>query len=589
MTGAPAAPHEADSRAEVLADRRRHRLLLAAAGGAALVLATAVQAADGGPVGADLAVRDLARKAAEPLRLVAEVLAQAGSGAVLYPLLVLLALHRRTTSTAALPLVLAAGQVLETVLLSALPRAAPGFDWAGLSSGRTSAAVLGWGLVAIALGATARRSLLVGCTAGAVVGLTRVVLHAHWSSDVLLALAFGLVLLTTFLLQRHRLPPRPLPASALLDWTRGSPRAWLLTAGAALVAVVPTLLEGADRRMIDLAVYVGSAGVAGAGQDLYAFRTEAGLPFTYPPFAALLAEPLGRVPLVLVQLGWTAATLAAAVAVARVAMAPVVARIGLPVTAALLIVSTPMRSHVRFGQVGIFLVLLVAADLLGRSRRQGWGVGLAAAVKLTPAVFLPWLLVVGARSRLRASVAWAGGATLAGVVLLWPSSPSWLSSALWDSSRFGRNDIPGNQSVRGMLLRTGIGDTAAERWWLVCAVLLLVAGTLGARHLELRGDRLGAVGVLAATSVAVSPISWQHHLVWLTLPLAALVAAQRVRLAVGWAVLMIAPVTTLSTMVDVPVLGALLVNTCGLTAVAAVLLLPALLSRSAAGRATVPG
>ena len=567
----------------------RYQALLAAAGGAALVVATAVRAADGGPVGADLAVRDVARHASEPLRLAAEVVTQAGGGAVLVALLVLLAVHLRTTSAAALPLVLAVGQVLAAVLLSALPRAAPGFDWAGLSSGRTCAAVLGWGLVAVALGATARRSLLVGGAAGVVVGTTRVVLDAHWSSDVLLGLAFGVVLLTAFLLQRHRLPSRSLPTSALLAWTRDSPRAWLLTAGAALVAVVMALVEGPDRRMIDLAVYVGSAGVAGAGQDLYAFRTEAGLPFTYPPFAALLAEPLARVPLVLVQVGWTVASLAAAVAVARVAMAPVVARIGLPVTAALLIVSTPMRSHVRFGQVGIFLVLLVAADLLGRSRRQGWGVGLAAAIKLTPAVFLPWLLVVGARSRLRASVAWAGGATLAGVVLLWPSSPTWLSSALWDSSRFGSNDVPGNQSVRGMLLRTGIGDTAAERWWLVSAVLLLVVGTLGARHLELRGDRLGAVGVLAATSVAVSPISWQHHLVWLTLPLAALVAAQRVRLAVAWAVVLIAPVTTMSTKVDVAVLGPLLVNTCGLTAVAAVLLLPALLIPSAARRAAVPG
>jgi alpha-1,2-mannosyltransferase len=126
-----------------------------------------------------------------------------------------------------------------------------------------------------------------------------------------------------------------------------------------------------------------------------------------------------------------------------------------------------------------------------------------------------------------------------------------------------------------------LAERAAEHAWMVTGVLLLVAGTLGAKRLEQHGDRLGAVGVLAATSVAVSPISWQHHLVWLVLPIAALVAADRCRLAAAWTTVLIVPVTTLGRTVDVPVLGALLVNTCALTAVAAVLLLPRLLSAPA--------
>ncbi len=174
---------------------------------------------------------------------------------------------------------------------------------------------------------------------------------------------------------------------------------------------------------------------------------------------------------------------------------------------------------------------------------------------------------------------WAATATLAGLVVLWPSSPSWLGDALWDSSRFGANDIPGNQSVRGMLLRTPLPEAAAERVWLLCAVVLLLVGVLGARQLEQAGHRLGAVGVLAATSVAVSPISWQHHLVWLVLPLAALVASDYNKLAVAWAIVLIAPVTTVALSIDVPVIGALLVNTCGLTAVAALALMPRLLLR----------
>jgi alpha-1,2-mannosyltransferase len=566
--------------------RGPYLLVASSASVCTVVLSLAVLARDG-PLGADRVLRQLVvQHAPAAAGSSAAVLTQLGSGAVLYPLLLLLALRHRTYWSAALPVVLAAGQVLEAVVLSALPRTPPGLlAWSSLSSGRTATAVLGWGLIALVVTGSAQRSLGVGLSAGGVVALTRVLLDLHWFSDVVLALVFGTALLAAFLTVEGRLSRRPLAVAEALRWSRGSAWAWALTALAAAVAVVPALLEPAPRRFGDLAVYVGSAGVVGAGGDLYGYRTEAGLPFTYPPFAALLAEPLARVPLPLVQIGWTVATLAAAVAVAAVAMRPVVLRLGLPLTSALLLVSTPVRSHVRFGQVGLFLVLLVAADLLRRRTHRGWGVGIATAVKLTPGIYVCWLLVTGHRSRLRATVAWAAGTTLVGIVLLWPSSPTWLSAALWDSSRFGRNDIPGNQSVRGMLLRAFEDDATAARLWLALAAVLVVVGIAGARRLELSGNRLGAVGTLAAASVAASPISWQHHLVWLVLPLAALVAAERGRLAAVWALLLIAPVTTLATLIDVPLVRALLVNTCGLTAVAAAVLLPRLV-RSAGSDST---
>lgn len=554
----------------------RQRYLVAALVTLAVVAALAAAlVGHGGPLELDRGVRALVQGERPAAQSLSAVLTQLGSGAVLYPVLVLLAFRNRTYYAAALPVVLAAGQVLEAVVLSALPRTPPGLvSWASLSSGRTATAVLGWGLVALVLAAPARRAVIVGVSAGALVASTRVLLDLHWASDVVLALLFGVTLLLLFLSAEPRLSRQPLRMGKALSWSRGSPWAWTLTGVGALVAVLPALFEPASRRFGDLAVYVGSAEVVGAGGDLYGYRTEAGLPFTYPPFAALVAEPLARVPLPLVQIAWTGATLAAALGVALLAMRPVVERVGLPVTSALLLLSTPVRSHIRFGQVGLFLVLLVAADLLHRRGGKGWGVGLATAIKLTPGIYLAWLLAAGRWSRLRASVAWAAAAAVAGLALLWPSSPTWLSAALWDSSRFGRNDIPGNQSVRGMLLRAFSDDATAERLWLVLGVGLVVVGIVGARRLELAGNRLAAVGTLAAASVAASPISWQHHLVWLVLPLAALVAAGRERLAAAWALVLIAPVTTLATKVDIPVVGALLVNTCGLTAVTATVLLP---------------
>lgn len=382
-------------------------------------------------------------------------------------------------------------------------------------------------------------------------------------------------------------PPYPAPDGAgavdrLRRWLRTSPWAWSVPAVAALVPIVPILLTPPGDRMIDLLVYHGAGGTAGAGENVYAFQTVFAMPFTYPPFAALVLEPIARMPLGLAQALWTIATLAAVVALATTALRPVAARFGLPLTTAALLLCSPVRSHFRFGQVGLFLVLLVTFDLLRRhqGRGAGAGLGLATAIKLTPAVYLPWLAVTGQWRRLSATLLWCGGATVLGLVLLWPSSGDYLLRAARDTGRFGANDIPGNQSVRGMLLRT-LPDPTAERLWLVLAVLLVAVGTYQAWRCEKSGNRLAAVGVLAAMSLAVSPISWMHHLVWLALPIAALAAAGRFRLVVAWFLVLTVSFRALGQFVEwalpsLPYLAEFVTDVPGLTAVAAVLLLPTL-------------
>ncbi|MFN2522350.1 MAG: glycosyltransferase 87 family protein [Mycobacteriales bacterium] len=551
---------------------RRYLASAGASAVAAAALSACILLVNGVPLGPDLWLQQLAGRPAVWPGLVAEL----GSGAVLYPVLLAIALWRRTLRAALLPVLLALAQVVEVVVLSALPRSGPDLAWAGLSSGRTASAVVGAGLIAWAADPRAR-ALLVGPLLGAAVGWSRVAAGAHWASDALLGLLVGGALLSVAVAVAGAVPDRSLQLPVVRAGRWSSAWLWLLPAGASLVPLLSFTSERSGHLLIDLQVYVGSAGAVDGGQDLYAYRTPQGLPFTYPPFAALLAEPLARMPLPVVRVLWTAASLLGVIGVARTAMRPVVARLGLPITVTLLLLSTPVRSHLRFGQVGLFLVLLVSWDLLTTTRRQGAGVGLAAAIKLTPAIYLLWLLACRQWSRAKAALAWATAATAGGLLVLWPSSPSWLRDALWDADRFGPNGIPGNQSVRGMLLRTPLSDAAAATLWLVCALVLLAAGVAGARRLEHAGRRLAAVGVLAATSVAVSPISWQHHLVWLALPLAALVEGRQNRLAAAWAAVLIAPTTTLALHVSTPVLGPALVDTCGLTAVAAVLLLPRLL------------
>ncbi|GAA3397562.1 glycosyltransferase 87 family protein [Cryptosporangium minutisporangium] len=578
--------------------------------GALAVIAVVVPVvwAGGHPLDVDLAA---GRLLAAPGSEIAGIVTQLGSGAVLYPVLAVLALLRRVSGvpwrSAVAPLVvLAAAQTVEAVTFVTLVRPGPVGGETSFSSGHVLAAVLGWGLVAREFRGRGR-FVLVGVV-GAAVGLSRVVLGVHWLTDVVVGWALGAVVLTAVAAvpagrsADHR--PREEPSagsaagSAIRRWLTTARGAWVLPAVAALVPLVPILLVPGRDRMKDLLVYYGAGSTAGTGSDVYEFRTVFDMPFTYPPFAAVLSEPLSRVPLGLLQVLWVVASLAALVGVARLGMRPVVARIGLPLTLALLLVSAPVRSHLRFGQVGLFLVLLVAADLLHRHRRHGLGLGIAIAVKLTPAVFVPWLLVTRSRRTFLTVVVTAVGATVAGLLLLWPSAAEYLWRALWDSDRFGANDVVGNQSVRGMLLRTGLPDSAVSLLWLGSALVLVAVGTFGAWRLERDGNRLGAIGVLAALSVAVSPISWVHHLVWLVLPLSAVVAAGRYVLAAGWAVLLTVSLPSIGAAglrgeTAHPVFWHFVVDVQGLTAVAAVLVLPWLVRnsrRSAGGRpeAVVP-
>jgi alpha-1,2-mannosyltransferase len=592
-------------------------------------LVVVVIAHHGQPFGVDLWMRRvLAPSGQGAAGRLAQVATQLGAGPVLYVVLGALAAWRlrhragRPVWWAFVPVIaLACSQVVESVLFVTLPRPSPAGDFAAgvaggsFSSGHAAAATLGWGLVASAV-STRRRAgehlpragslpgavtCWVAVAAGLVVGATRIALGIHWASDVLGAVSLGLLLLiascSVDAMTRARGTDAPDGGTARVRRPPSSPWWWLVPAAVALLPVVSLLRTPGPERLKDLLVYQGAGGAAGAGIDVYGFRTVFDMPFTYPPFAALLSEPLSRLPVGLGQVLWTAGTLAALVALARVALVPLVIRLGLPLTVAALLLASPVRSHLRFGQVGVFLTLIVALDLLptGRERRtRGLGLGVAIAVKLTPAVFLPWLVVTRSWGRLRATMAWLTGASLLGLLLLWRSASDYVFTASRDTARFGANDIPGNQSIRGMLLRTDLPDGWVSPCWLAVSLVLLAVATHGAWRLERAGQRLTAVAVLACLSVAVSPISWVHHLIWLALPIGALAAAGRWRIAAAWYAVLLPGLPALGDTATragygPPVLWQLITDLQGLTAVAAVLVLPALCRPGSANRVALWG
>jgi alpha-1,2-mannosyltransferase len=292
----------------------------------------------------------------------------------------------------------------------------------------------------------------------------------------------------------------------------------LAVGGACLVAAAVLLLLVDWANFMDLRVYRAGGQAFLDGFALYAdeFGREygTGLPFTYPPVAAMLFTTLAVVPVAVAVAVLTAVSLGALAAVAVV----VVRRPVTLVAAAFAfgVVLEPVRLTLSFGQINLVLMVLVVADcLLPRTWwPRGTLIGLAAAVKLTPFAFLLYFV---AHRQWRPAFT-AVGAFAAVSLLVWALSPAdtpaYLRTVLGDPTKIGGLTYTGNQSLNGFWHRLGLDDTLTTALWLASALVVAALGWVAVRRARLAGDDLGALLAAATAGLLASPVSWSHHWVW---------------------------------------------------------------------------
>jgi alpha-1,2-mannosyltransferase len=272
----------------------------------------------------------------------------------------------------------------------------------------------------------------------------------------------------------------------------------------------------------DASVY-RAAGAAILGQHgmLYSLRLGSpGLSFTYPPFAALLFASVSPFPFVSWKFALAAASILVLPVIAYVSLGlagrrPGAGRLaGAFALAAAGLWLEPVQKTLLFGQLSLLLLALVMADLAGPDTRRwkGMGIGIAAGIKLTPLIFIPYLYVTGRRrAALTATVTFA--ATVALGFILLPGD----SVAYWGGGFIKPGDGPErlvNQSINGVVQRAMHGGTAALAVWLALAALAFVAGLATAAAASRHGRELLAIVVCGVTGLLVSPISWTHHWVY---------------------------------------------------------------------------
>ncbi|MGP4054233.1 glycosyltransferase 87 family protein [Mycobacterium sp. 4D054] len=328
---------------------------------------------------------------------------------------------------------------------------------------------------------------------------------------------------------------------------------------------------------IDIDVYRMGGRAWLDGQSLYAdgvmFQTRGGLelPFTYPPLAAVAFAPFAMLSLEAASVAITLTTLilllvSTVIVLTRLDVWPDTRITGEPawlrrgwlaaaIVAPAVLYLEPLRSNFDFGQINVVLMTLVIADCVPRRTPWPRGVllGLAIAVKLTPAVFLLYFLLRRDTRALLVTAASAVVATLAGFAFAWRDSWEYWTETVRNTDRIGTATLNTNQNIAGALARLGLGE--GERFFVWVALCFAVlALTVWAARRALRADQpVPALICVAMFGLVVSPVSWSHHWVW-ALPTVLVTAVLGVRLrnlalsavaAVGLALMVWTPITLL--------------------------------------------
>jgi len=325
----------------------------------------------------------------------------------------------------------------------------------------------------------------------------------------------------------------------------------IIGAAVAAIAAVAYLVAVATHPMVatlkgfDLQVYLdgGQQALHHPG-NLYSwhYENDPGIQFTYTPFAALLFAVGSVVSFhALMVLAAVVSTLALVTTIS-IAFRELgwqgTRRAGATLLLAGLVFWTePVQRALFLGQIELVLMVLVVWDLCQPDRRRwkGAATGLAAGIKLVPLLFIVYLLLIRKfRQAAVAAVAFVVTVIIGFAVLPGPSKYWWIDGNFFQASRTGFVGDQQNQSLNGMLTRLVGSVNGAHALWIAVAVVVGLLGLAAAAVLHYSGQTFAGLMVCALTALLVSPISWDHHWVWIAPGLAVLIdAAVRARTTPG--------------------------------------------------------
>jgi alpha-1,2-mannosyltransferase len=329
---------------------------------------------------------------------------------------------------------------------------------------------------------------------------------------------------------------RARPAQAAWYRRRGP----LLAAGAAAFAValagyIAYILVNLGHWMqpVDLKVYTDGGLIvrhvrpfyrAYRASPLYDWPGYLHLPFTYTPFAAMVFAALSFVSfttLAKISVGVNIAALAGTIwmTLGGLSVRRGMLRLGATLLlAGPLLWTEPVQRVLYLGQIEIVLMALIIWDQVQPDRRwwKGAGIGIAAGIDLIPLIFIPYLVLT---RRFRQALVATGTFVLTFLLgfggLPADSRKYWLTGLFAHGSRTGFVGWEGNQSLPALITRLAGNVVRAQPAWLVTDVVVGIAGVICAALIDRAGHRMVGLLTCALTGLLISPISWDHHWVWI--------------------------------------------------------------------------
>jgi hypothetical protein len=331
------------------------------------------------------------------------------------------------------------------------------------------------------------------------------------------------------------------------DQRAAAGRRWIapVVYGVLGVELAAVIVFAATYNALDFRIYMWGGHAVLHDSQLY-LTLAYGHWFTYSPFAAIVYVPVAALPLAVARVGWDLVSVAAltysCVLVLKLAgyRPPRIAVAGVVAAAMAL---DPVWQTLFLGQINLILLALILTDLwrVSRGRAAGIGIGVAAAIKLTPAIFIVFLLLAR-----RTKAALVAAATFVACGLIGFGVAPHASTLYWehlshDTRRVGAPYIS-NQSPYAAAIRIAGGQAHIGWWWAMVSLAFAVAGLATAAVLARRQDWLGATAVTGAAGLLVSPISWAHHWVWVLPALVLLLrAGHRIAAGAGYLLFAVAP------------------------------------------------
>ncbi len=261
---------------------------------------------------------------------------------------------------------------------------------------------------------------------------------------------------------------------------------------------------------------------------LYDWTGQHGVHFTYAPFAAVIFAVASVLPWTALRALITIASVAALAASAWLTFGALgYRRDRVRAGAALLVTAVafctdPVQDTLVLGQVNLLLMLLIIADLCqrgdpgGQRWWKGAGIGIAAGIKLVPLIFIPYLVLTRRfRQAAVASGTFCATVALGFAVMPRDSTYYWVDRLFLQANRIVFPGTRGNQSLRGIITRFAGSVAGSASPWLVAAAAVAVAGLACAVMLERAGHPVPGMLACALTGLLVSPLSWDHHWVWI--------------------------------------------------------------------------